>query len=314
MMGCNFFVSILSMDSIQAIRLFIRVVDLGSFSKAAVDLGISQPTTTKQVARIEKQLGARLLYRSTHGVKPTEIGEIYYKKCLLILHHFDEATTTATNLQSEVRGVLRISSSVGFGTRVLTNFVIRFMEMHPSLLIDLILEDQLVDLVEAGIDVAIRLGPLADSTLGARFLGINPWVVIASHEYLERKGVPSNPRNLAEHCALIYTTVQRDARWHFVGLDGSRVTVPVMGCLRSNSLTALLEAAKNGMGVAILPRYVADEALGQGLVKALLNGWSVPAQEIHAVYPSPSLVPAKVSYFVDWLQSRFDMEWCVRTK
>jgi DNA-binding transcriptional LysR family regulator len=297
------------MDRIQAIQLFIRVVDLGSFSKAAADVGIGQPSATKLVAQLEKQLGSRLLHRSTHGVTPTEIGALYYEKCKLIAHHIEEAETVAALLQSQVQGGLRISTSVAFGRRVLVPLVMRFMKLHPQLQIELNFEDRYVDLVEQGIDVAIRMGPLADSTLGARYLGVNPWVLVASPEYLEKRGEPSVPADLAAHEALIYSTVQGDARWHFTGTDGLTLPVPVKGPLRSNNLSALLAAARGGMGVAALPRYVAHKSIRSGVLRPLLTDWTLPQQEIHAVYPSPQLVPTKVSGFVAWLQGQFGEAW-----
>ena len=297
------------MDRLQAIRLFVRVVDLGSFSKAAADLGIGQPSATKQVAQMERELGARLLHRSTHGVTPTEIGALYYEKCKLVVHHADEAASVATLLQSQVQGGLRISTSVAFGRRVLAPLVMRFMQLHPRLQVELTVDDRYVNLVEQGIDVAIRLGRLADSGLGARRLGTNPWVAVAAPEYLQRHGAPADPSQLAEHDALVYTTAQPDGRWQFTAPDGQQLVVPVKGALRSNNLSTLLAAARKGMGIAILPRYVAHTSLQAGAVEAVLGGWSLPAQEIHAVYPSPSLVPAKVSRLVEWLQGRFGPEW-----
>ena len=298
-----------AMDRIQAVRLFIRVVDLGSFSKAAADMGMGQPSATKLVAQLEQQLGSRLLHRSTHGVTPTEIGALYYEKCKLIAHHVEEAETVASLLQSQVQGGLRISTSVAFGRRVLVPLVMRFMQLNPKLQIELNFEDRYVNLVEQGIDVAIRMGRLADSTLGARYLGINPWVLVAAPGYLERRGTPLSPADLAAHDALIYSTVQGDARWHFIGDDGQLLPVPVKGPLRSNNLSALLVAARGGMGVAALPWYVAYESVNSGVVLPLLGDWALPSQEIHAVYPSPRLVPAKVSGFVAWLQGQFGEAW-----
>ncbi|MES2947706.1 MAG: LysR family transcriptional regulator [Pseudomonadota bacterium] len=297
------------MDRIQALQLFIRVVDLGSFSKAAADLGIGQPSATKMVALLEKQLGSRLLHRSTRGVTPTEIGALYYDKCKLITHHVEEAESVATLLQSQVQGGLRVSTSVAFGRRVLVPLVMRFMQMHPKLQIELNFEDRVVSLVEQGIDVAIRMGPLVDSTLGARYLGINPWVVVASQEYLDRCGVPTQAADLTAHQALVYSTVQGDARWHLTDVQGNTVTVPVHGPLRSNNLSALLMAARNGMGLAALPCYVAQESLNSGALCAVLTDWRLPSQEIHAVYPSPLLVPTKVSGFVTWLQGQIGGAW-----
>ena len=297
------------MDRLQAIELFIRVVDLGSFSKAAADLGMGQPTATKLVASLEKQLGSRLLHRSTRGVSPTEIGALYYNKCKLIAHHLEEAQSVSTLLQSKVQGALRISTSVAFGRRVLSPMVMRFMQMHPKLHIELNFDDRYVNLVEQGIDVAVRMGPLADSSLGARYLGTNPWVMVASRSYLDLHGVPSNPTDLALHDALIYSTVQGDARWHLSGANGQSKVVQVRGPLRSNNLSALLLAARNGLGLVTLPKYVAQESLRGRFLEEILTDWTLPAQEIHAVYPSPQLVPTKVTSFVTWLQAQVVPGW-----
>ena len=297
------------MDRIQAVRLFIRVVDLGSFSKAAADMGLGQPSATKRVAQLEAKLGSRLLHRSTRGVTPTEIGALYYEKCKLIAHHVDEAESVAALLQSQVQGGLRISTSVAFGRRVLVPRVIRFMQLNPKLNIELSFEDRHVDLVAQGIDVAIRMGRLADSTLGARYLGLNPWLVVAAPDYLAQRGTPSTPADLAGHDALVYSTVQGDARWLFTGPDGQLQPTAVRGPLRSNNLSALLAAARGGMGLAALPWYVAHESVKSGAVLPVLDGWQLPSQEIHAVFPSPRLVPVKVIGFIDWLQGQIGERW-----
>lgn len=298
-----------AMDRIQSLRLFVRLVDLGSFSKAAADLGIGQPTATKLVAQLERRLGGRLLHRTTRGVSPTEIGQLFYEKCRLILHHVDEADTVAALVQSQVQGALRVNTSVAFGRRVLAPMVLEFMRLNPKLQIELTFDDQYVDLVEQGIDVAVRMGRLADSTLGARYLGINPWVVVASPQYLSLKGTPQSPRDLAQHDALIYSTAQGDARWHFTGVAGGNDVVQVSGPLRSNNLSVLLLAARSGMGVAALPWYVAHQSVQSGAVVPILANTTLPAQEIHAVYPSPRLLPAKVKGFVDWLSGQFGQAW-----
>jgi len=297
------------MDRIQAVRLFIRVVDMGSFSKAAAEMGVGQPAATKMVALLEKKLGSRLLHRSTHGVTPTEIGALYYEKCKLIAHHVEEAETVAALMQTQVQGGLRITTSVAFGRRVLGPMVMRFMQLHPRLQVELNFEDRVVNLVEQGMDVAIRMGTLLDSTLGARFLGLNPWVVVASSDYLSKAGPLNAPSDLATHQALIYSTVQWDARWSFTGARGDLATIAVTGPLRSNSLSALVMAARNGLGVAALPRYVAQDSLTSGVLVQVLEDWRLPSQEMHAVYPSPSLVPAKVSGLVAWLQGQFGEQW-----
>ena len=309
------------MDTVAGIRLFIRVVETGSFSKASAGLGITQPTATKHVAALEKRLGARLLHRSTRGVTATEVGAAYYDKCKAIAQQLEEADNLALLMQARLGGALRISTSVAFGRRVLTPLVLDFMRQHPELQVDLSFEDRYVNLVEQGIDVAVRMGRLADSQLGARYLGTNPWLLVASPAYLAAHGTPKKPADLGQHKALVYSTVQGDERWHFSGAQGAAqalapsvavpvaVSVAVSGPLRSNNLSALLSAARAGLGVAVLPRYVAHDSVAAGALLPLLERWQLPAQEVHAVFPSPKMLPSKVRSLCDFLAPRFVGDW-----
>ena len=299
------------MDTVTGIRLYIRVVETGSFSKASVGMGITQPTATKHVAALEKRLGARLLHRSTRGVTPTEVGAAYYDKCKAIASQIDEADNLALLMQARLGGTLRISTSVAFGRRVLTPLVLTFMRQHPTIQVDLSFEDRYVNLVEQGIDVAVRMGRLADSQLGARYLGTNPWVLVASPAYLAAQGTPKKPADLGQHRALVYSTVQGDERWHFSGAHGAAqsVSVAVSGPLRSNNLSALLSAARAGLGVAVLPRYVAHDSVAAGALQPLLQRWQLPVQEVHAVFPSPKMLPSKVRSLCDFLAPRFGGDW-----
>ncbi len=292
------------MDRITGIQLFIRIVESGSFSKAAEELHITQPTATKHVAALEQRLGARLLNRNTRGVSATEIGTLYYDKCKLIQHEVEEADNLASLLQSRIGGTLRVSTSVAFGRRVLTPLVLAFMREHAEISIDLSFDDRYVDLVEQGMDLALRMGRLADSTLGARYLGTNPWLVVASPAYLAQRGKPESPDELARHACLVYSSVQGDDRWQFSDAQGHAISVQVQGPLRSNNLSAVLAGARAGHGIAVLPWYVARESLGSGAVRAVLEGFALPAQELHAVYPSPKLLPSKVASFITFLQAR----------
>lgn len=305
------------MDRVTGMHLFIRVVETGSFSKASVSMGFTQPTTTKHVAALETRLGARLFHRSTRGVTPTEVGTAYYDKCKVIARELEEADNVAALMQSRVQGRLRINTSVAFGRRVLTPLVLRFMALHPGLHIDLSFDDRYVNLVEDGIDLAVRMGRLADSQLGARYLGLNPWVLVAAPAYLARKGLPASPTELARHDALVYSSVQGDQRWLFTGADGQALVVPVTGPLQSNNLSSLLAAARAGLGVAALPRYVAHESLRRGsglpltapLLVPLLEQWALPSQEIHAVFASPKLLPSKVKSLCEFLMPQFHGPW-----
>ena len=297
------------MDRITGVQLFIRIVETGSFSKASVDLGVTQPTATKHVAAVEARLGARLLNRNTRGISATEIGALYYEKCKAIQRELEEADNLASLLQSRVSGQLRISTSVSFGRRVLTPLVLAFMRKHADISIDLSFDDRYVNLVEQGVDVAIRMGRLADSSLGARYLGTNPWVLVASPAYLKANAAPKLPADVAKHPCLIYSSVQGDERWQFTGEGGREESVPVHGLLRTNNLAVVLEATQGGMGLGVLPWYVAFEAVQAKRVVPLLTEFALPVQEMHAVFPSPKLVPSKVTTFISFLQERFTPDW-----
>jgi DNA-binding transcriptional LysR family regulator len=297
------------MDRITGVQLFTRIVETGSFSKASADLGITQPTATKHVAALEAKLGARLLNRNTRGVSATEIGTLYYEKCKTIQRELEEADNLASLLQSKVGGQLRISTSVAFGRRVVTPLALRFMLEHPDINLDLSFDDRYVNLVEQGIDIALRMGRLADSSLGARYLGTNPWLVAGAPAYLERAGTPEAPADLTRHACLVYSSVQGDDRWQFSDAQNQGHTVVVQGPLRSNSLSAVLAAARAGHGLAALPWYVAREAVADGSLRPVLEGFALPVQELHAVYPSPKLVPSKVAAFIAFLQTALDEGW-----
>jgi DNA-binding transcriptional LysR family regulator len=296
------------MDRITGVQLFARIVETGSFSKASIDLGVTQPTATKHVAAVEARLGARLLNRNTRGVSVTEIGALYYEKCKTIQRELEEADNLASLLQSRVSGQLRISTSVAFGRRVLTPLVLAFMRTHPEISIDLSFDDRYVNMVEQGIDTAVRMGRLADSSLGARYLGQNPWVLVGSPAYLAKHDAPTAPAEVAAHPCLIYSSVQGDERWHFSG-GGREDSVLVHGPLRTNNLSVLLEAVRADMGLAILPWYVAYESVRDGHATAVLTDFALPVQEMHVVFPSPKLLPSKVAAFIAFLQEALGGDW-----
>lgn len=297
------------MDRLTAIQVFARVVETGSFSKAARDLGLSQPTVTKHVASTEQKLGARLLNRNTRGISVTEVGSLYYGKCKTILRELEEAESLIGLRNERIEGVLRISTSVGFGRRIVAPLLVQFIRENPGIRVDLSCEDIYVDLVAQGIDVAIRMGRLADSSLGGRYIGTNPWVMVASPQYLEQCGTPEKPDELSARDCLIYSSVQGDDIWHLRSPDGQRHSLAVKGRLRSNNLTTLLEGVSAHLGIAILPHYVAAAALRAQVIIQLMGSYALQEQEIHAVFPSPKLVPPKVRSFIDFMQGKFQGHW-----
>ena len=302
------------MDRLLAMEMFVRVVETGSFSKAAREFNTTQPTVTKQIAATEARLKVRLLNRNTRGVSLTEPGALYYEKCKSIVRDAEEAESIVQLRQGQAQGLLRIGTSVAFGRRVIVPMALEYMQRNLQVQLDLSFEDRYVDLIAQGVDVAIRMGRLADSSLGARFLGTNPWVMVASPAYLKKHGVPKRAQDLSGHTALVYSSVVGDDVWRLNTPKGDAITVPVSGRFRSNNLSAVLAAARDGMGIAMMPRYVASESLRLGKVREVLADHALPEQEIHAVFPSPKLVPGKVSGFIAFLQGRFgDGWWSVRT-
>jgi DNA-binding transcriptional LysR family regulator len=298
------------MDRIDGFRMFVRVVEAGSFSRAARDLNVTQPTVTRQVAALEQRLGARLLNRNTRRLSVTELGQLYYEKSKAVLEAYEDSENLAPGRQAPVRGRIRIGTSVGFGRRVVTPLILKFMRQYPALEVDLSFEDTYVDLVAQGIDVAVRMGKLADSSLGARYLGLNPWVAVASPAYIKKHGRPRTPQELIRHNVLVYSTVQGDDHLHFIDPKAGRVSVAVHGSIRSNNLSSILAAVRDGMGLAALPMYVAATSLATRHVQPVLEDFELPSQEIHAVYPSPKLVPPKVSVLIEYLCAAFqDDDW-----
>jgi len=297
------------MDRLLAMEMFVRVVETGSFSKAALEFHTTQPTVTKQVAATEARLKVRLLNRNTRGVSLTEPGALYYEKCKNIVREAEEAESIVQLRQNQAQGLLRVGTSVAFGRRVVVPLALEYMRRHPQVQLDLSFEDRYVDLIAQGIDVAIRMGKLADSSLGARYLGTNPWAMVAAPGYLKKHGTPKRAQDLSAHVALIYSSVVGDEFWRMHTPKGDPVTVPVSGRFRSNNLSAVLAAARDGLGIALMPRYVASESMASGKVLEVLGDHKLPEQEIHAVFPSPKLVPGKVSGFVAFLQGRFAEGW-----
>ena len=297
------------MDRFEAMEIFVRLVEIGSFSKTAAAFKTTQPTITKHISALESRLQVRLLNRNTRGVSPTEAGALYYERCRSILRETQEAEQSVRSSQDQAQGLLRIGSSVAFGRRIVVPLALEFMALHPQLRIDLSFDDRYTDLVAQGIDVAIRMGKLADSSLGASFLGVNPWLLVAAPRYLRERGVPASVTALHEHRALIYSSVQGNDVWRLRTDAGTFETVSVDAVFRSNNLSAVLAAARAELGIAALPWYVADEDIRSGALVQVLPGCELPEQEIHAVYPSPKLVPGKVQAFVAFLRGRFEDRW-----
>ncbi|NPT42479.1 LysR family transcriptional regulator [Paraburkholderia sp. 1N] len=297
------------MDRLMEMQIFMRVVEMGSFSRAAREMKLTQPTVTKHINSMEGRLNARLLNRNQRAVSVTEIGARYYEKCKDVVRDYEEAQDVVLGRHTHVEGLIRVGTSLTFGRRIVSPLLVKFMQAHPNLRVDVNHDDRYVDLVALGLDVAIRLGSLADSSLGGRYLGLNPWVMVASPAYLTQYGEPKTHTDLSRHACLIYSSVQEDDYWRMRTPSGERVSVFLHGRLRSNNLSSLVTAARADMGITIVPHYVAAEAISTGAVRQIMADHVLPDQEIHAVYPSPKLVPVKVTELILFLKEAFQDEW-----
>lgn len=292
------------MDPLEGIAAFTRVVDSGSFSAAARHLKISKSAVSANVQRLEQRLGIRLLNRTTRRLSMTEAGAAYYRHCARILAEAEAAEQAATALQREPRGTLRISAPNSFGWMHVAPAVPAFLERYPELSVDISLSPAYVNLVDEGLDLAIRIGVLEDSPLIVRKLAPSRLVACAAPAYLEEHGVPHEPDDLAKHNCLCTDLLPWGDEWRLVGKRGE-VRVAVSGNVRSNSAETLRAAVLQGIGIAVLPTWAAGEALRAGALRRVLEAWKLPTSTIYAVYPGNRLMSMKVRAFVDHLARCF---------
>ncbi|AWN53579.1 LysR family transcriptional regulator [Methylobacterium sp. 17Sr1-1] len=290
-------------DRLTGMQIFVRVAATGSLSAAARVLGLSQSGVTKHVAALEDRLGARLLHRTTRRLTLTEAGRHYLEACERILAEIDEAEAAAGAETAEPRGTLRLNVPVSFGVLHVAPALAAFGQAHPSLTVELGLNDRPVDLIEEGWDLALRIGHLRDSSLVARSLAPCRMQVCAAPSYLAAHGRPRRPEDLGGHNCLGYTLASSDG-WRF-----ESGTVAVSGSLRASNGAALVAAAAAGLGVIYQPTFLVAEALRRGSLVALGLG-AIPSLPIHAVMPSRRRPPAKVRALVEFVARRFaDPPW-----
>jgi DNA-binding transcriptional LysR family regulator len=293
------------MDRLTAMEVFVRIVETGSFSAVARDLGMTQPTVSKQLTALERDLKTRLLNRTTRQLSLTEAGSAYYESCKRIIDSVRDAEANLGILQTQLSGLLRINTSIGLGQAYLGNLVLRFQKQHPGLSIDLSYADRFVDLVEEGMDVAIRVGRLTDSSLAARRIGSTMRSVVATPAYLAKHGTPQVPDDLAKgHNCLLYAYLSTGNEWLFRGADGP-IRVKVSGNFRANNGDAIKQAVLSDLGIAISPDWFVLREVEDGRMKAILGDFAPPPAEINAVYPSARHVSAKVRAFTEFLRAEF---------
>jgi DNA-binding transcriptional LysR family regulator len=292
------------MDKLGSIEAFTRVVQHRSFAAAARELNLSRQVVSKYVIDLEHELGAQLLARTTRSVTPTENGQIYYERCIAILSDLEEADLAVTRLHSEPRGLLRVNAPMSFGTLHLGRAMADFMERYPVLQIQLILSDQLIDPVQEGFDVTLRIADLAPTSMIVRKIALAVRLMCAAPSYLKRRGTPSHPSELAGHDCLSYGHLATGHQWKLTGSDGDHwIRVPWTLC--SNNAEVLRDAAVGGRGIALLPTFIAGADLRAGRLRTILTAYKAPEIAICALYPETRHLSVKVRLFIDFLVERF---------
>jgi DNA-binding transcriptional LysR family regulator len=290
------------MDRIMSMQAFVQVVDCGSFSAAAKRLGVSPAVVTGHVQALEKRLGVQLLNRTTRKLNLTEVGRSYYDRASRILGEIDEAEGLASAEQLTPRGTLRLNTSVSLA-RLVTPLIGAYVALYPEVVFEVVMTDHMVDMVEEGFDLALRTGPLPNSSLKTRRLGFGRLALCASPEYLTRHGRPERPEDLTRHNCLIAINSHIEGHWLLTGPDGEHA-VEVSGNLRSNSIEGLRAAALGGLGVALLPTVNINDDFKTGHLMRLLPDYRTTEVVVQAVYPPGRHVPLKVRTFLDFLVER----------
>lgn len=288
------------MDRYQGMITFVRVVETGSFSAAARQLNVGQPAVSKTIAQLEDRLQVSLLLRSTHGLTPTEAGQHFYERAKAAIREADEAELAARGAGAGLSGCLRVSAATTFARLHIVPLLPRFLEQHPELEIDVVLDDRVIDLVAEGVDVSLRMGALPDSTAVARKLATGGRSVLATPDYLTRAGEPQSPADLAGHEAVIYS--QLPNAWSFTR-DGAEASVSVRGRVRVSAAEGLRAAVLADIGLTIASDWMFWPELASGAVRRVLAGWTLPPIDLWAVFPAGRMASAKAREFARFVEA-----------
>jgi DNA-binding transcriptional LysR family regulator len=291
------------MEDLQRMAIFARVVETKSFSAAARDMGLSKSVVSKQVTRLEKSIGARLLNRTTRNMSLTEAGTIFFGHCARVVDELHQARLAVGQLHSEPRGVLRISVPVAFGRLHIAPALPQFLSAHPHLKIDMVTADRFVDLADEGYDVVVRIVGEPAPNLVARKLAAVNRKVCGTPEYFARYGVPKNPGDLARHNCLTYTYSNPQDVWRLQGRNED-ISVQISGNLRLNDDDALAQAVLGGLGIALLPTFIIGGELKAGRLQSVLSDHIPLERYVYALYLPNRYLPSKVRAFIDYFLGR----------
>ncbi|WP_033838350.1 LysR family transcriptional regulator [Mesorhizobium loti] len=289
------------MNRLVAMDAFVRVVDTGSFTAASRQLRVGQPAVSKMIAQLEERVGVKLLLRTTLGLKPTEAGENFYEHAKRAVEEADEAELKARGIGAALTGRLRISGAVTFARLHIVPRLPKFMALHPGLEVEMFLDDGNVDLIEAGIDIALRMGDLQDSSLTSRKIGRGRRIVVGAPRYFEAMGEPLTPAELVDHEAVIYDQRAGGTVWLFTkGTSESSVTIK--GRMRSNAAEGVREGVFAGIGLAVASEWMFSPELASGRVRRVIADWELPPVDLWIVFPTGRNASMKARAFASFIE------------
>jgi DNA-binding transcriptional LysR family regulator len=291
------------MDRLAAMETFVRVIEAGSFSEAARQLHLGQPAISKSIAQLEERLGVKLLLRSTRGLAPTEAGESFYHRAKRAIEEADEADLAARGADATLSGRLRVSAAPTFASLHVIPYLPEFLAAHPALDMEIVLDDRNIDLIEAGIDVSLRMGDLRDSSLTARRIGQAQRLVVGTPGYLRRAGEPRVPAELAARECVIYAKGPGRDVWLF-RKGTSEISVTVKGRLRVSAAEGVRSAVLAGMGLAVVSEWMFSRELASGEVRAVLTDWAITPIDLWAVFPAGRVASVKARSFANFVEQR----------
>lgn len=292
------------MDTLHAMRVFVRTLELGSLSAAAREFGTTQPTVSKSLAQLEGQLRVRLVERSTRGLAPTEQGQRFYADAKRVLEQFDAAVGGVQGMTGQAAGLLRINAPVALGQFRINAMVQRFMADHPAIDVELILNDRFVDLVEEGVDVAFRLGGALPPDAVGRHLATVPRFLVAAPAYLARRGVPAVPDDLSAHDVVRFAWTPGNTVELFRGEEQARPATTSR--FRVNNALAIREALVLGSGIGVCPDWLVRDLLDSGDLVRVLDGWAARPQDLTLLYPSRQFQPLRTRLFIECALAQFE--------
>lgn len=288
------------MDRLDAIRLYLRVVEAGSFAAAARDAGVGQPAVSKQIAALELRYGARLLHRTSRSLAVTEVGQVFYEAGVRLLDEMEAAEGLVRRAQSAPSGLVRVTTAPAFGRLRLLPHLPAFFRQYPEISVELNVSDRTINLVEEGVDLAVHVGPIADSSMAARRIATSRVVTVAAPAYLAERGEPMSPSELEHHSCIVFAPRHEPRPWTFQGKSGPISHAP-RGVFRTADAEQIRAAALAGLGVAHAPDWLFEGDVAAGSVRRILEAYEPEPLAISTIHPSGRRLPAKVKAFIDFL-------------